>query len=55
MPKYNLLFTVSGYSKGVVEAEDEEEAREKIDNGDWESRGSGDNVEYVLEEIEEGD
>jgi hypothetical protein len=35
MPGFNLLFTVTGSANGVVEAATEEEARAKVDRGEW--------------------
>lgn len=53
MPKFNLVITVSGYCKGVVEGDNEHEAREKFDAGDW--RETNNNYTYELEEITEED
>jgi hypothetical protein len=51
MPKFELLITVSGYTRGYVEAVDEAEAREKFDRGDWEETRP--RLDYELEEITE--
>jgi hypothetical protein len=51
MPKYIVLFTVSGWARGIVEANSEEEARAKVDNREWDE--TKDDLAYDLEEIEE--
>lgn len=51
MPQYELLITVSGYTRGYVEATDKAEARQKFNRGDWEE--SNRQLDYELEEITE--
>jgi hypothetical protein len=49
MPRYELLITVSGYTKAYVEASDKVGARAMFNRGDWEES----NPNYELEEITE--
>jgi hypothetical protein len=51
MPKYDLLFTVHGWVRSIIEADSEEAAREMIDEGEWEP--IDDHTQYELETIEQ--
>jgi hypothetical protein len=53
MPKYEILITIHGWGHTVIEAVNEDAAREIFDNGDYEM--SNEDVAFDFETIEEAE